>query len=265
MTKIDGLLRLGEMELPVPPFGALDGRELDHLRTHQRLSDSAKFGIRAFVQADMEKGHPPLYALRFDCKTEAREPRPPITLLNVGLQGVQGKPVVTASGAAVPPECLRQLEPGRQFMLRNGPNRSCPSDEVMAAAEVCLTRYLDLFPAARDCDLIVQRMVFGIAEGVSGNGICCNYPESHGAERHFRGIYLPNQQGIQLRQGAWGTPQHALSELDRIHAQSYRALKEAHASASVRFGPNPYFEFTIEAGELYFLQYQERKRLVADD
>ena len=124
---------------------------------------------------------------------------------------------------------------------------------------------LKTFPNAADCSLIVQRMVFGSAGGVSGNGICCNYPESHGENRMFRGIFLSHQQGIQLRSGAWGTPQVDLAELENICPTSYNALKLHFHAAQDLFGPNPYFEFTLEAGELFILQHEERVRFVADD
>jgi hypothetical protein len=262
-SKLDGLLRLLDLGLPVPAFGALDGRELDSLDTDGSLSDAAKSGLRDFVRANSNEGHPPLFALRFDCKMETPDRRPPITLLNVGLRALDAKRLLTASGASIPSDRLQKLEQGRQFTPVEEKSSAGPEGELIAAAEQCLRQYRALFPNARTCDLIVQRMVFAIASGVSGNGICCNYPECHGADRLFKGVYLPDQQGIQLRKGAWGTPQVPLSDLLHIHAPSHAALRKAHASASKRFGPNPYFEFTIEAGTLYFLQHQERERFVA--
>ena len=116
-TKLGGLLRLLMLGANVPAFGALLDGEIAHYQAVGRISKSATDSLQLFVDALIGEGHAPLFALRFDYKTDADGPRPPVSLLNVGQHCQNGMAIKTANGSRVDLASFTKLEAGRQFMF----------------------------------------------------------------------------------------------------------------------------------------------------
>lgn len=263
--KAEGLLRLMEMNLRVPEFAILSEQEFMFYKSTGHLSDRLVIGLKSFIDGVRRLGQLPVFALRCEATSRSLNIRPPKTCLNIGLSCVRDEALITGGGVLLNREKLLKLEPARVIDAGQFESKHATLDVLLNAVEVIYRRLIGLGNTGLSNSLIIQRMVFGNADAHSGNGICCNYPDTHQGDRYFRGIFLPGQQGIGLKPGSWGETQVDIKELAISNPARHGAIFEAFKMAEARFGQNPYFEFTIEADQLYFLQHENRMRFVSAD
>lgn len=105
--------------------------------------------------------------------------------------------------------------------------------------------------------VIVQRMVFGNAGGVSGAGVGFTRDPSSGERRPWVD-FLFNAQGEDVVSGRRSALGH--DELASVAPAVWQALLELVGLLERNFGDMQDFEFTVQHGQLYLLQTRNGKR-----
>lgn len=105
--------------------------------------------------------------------------------------------------------------------------------------------------------VIVQRMVFGNAGGLSGAGVGFTRDPSSGEPRPWVD-FLFNAQGEDLVSGRRSAAGH--DELAAVAPAVWQALLELAPVLERSFGDMQDFEFTVQQGQLYLLQTRNGKR-----
>ncbi len=142
-----------------------------------------------------------------------------------------------------------------------------PIDQVEAAVRGVLEswqapkareyRRLHDLPEALGTAVILQRMVFGNAGGVSGSGVGFTRDPATG-ERSPYIEYLPDAQGEDIV-GGHNAPEGA-AQLALLAPEVNRRLEEVCGVLEAEFGDAQEFEFTVQDGELFLLQTRTAKR-----
>jgi hypothetical protein len=265
--KIRGLVQLLEAGLPVPDALFLDEAEYEHYVRHQALSSATSEAIARFVASVREAGHVPLFSVRCDSKLGPVSTYTPHSLLCVGLRTIErGRVEQFWGGREVPWPLFEQVF--RERASRLSPRVLEASPGATLHEELCLW-LREIYEKLRGASqphsacVVIQRMVFGCLDARSGNGICCNHPGEPHPSRRFKGVFMPQQLGISLVRGSWGTTDVNLSELRNIHPRAYFELRGMFDYLEEFHGPDRYLEFTIEGERLFLLQHSTRQRLVA--
>lgn len=105
--------------------------------------------------------------------------------------------------------------------------------------------------------VIVQRMVFGNAGGLSGAGVGFTRNPSDGDPAPWVD-FLFNAQGEDVVSGRRSAQGH--DRLEAVAPRVWHELVEATRALERHFGDMQDFEFTVENGELFLLQTREGKR-----
>lgn len=103
----------------------------------------------------------------------------------------------------------------------------------------------------------VQAMVFGNAGGASGSGVGFTRDPSTGAKELYMDFLLDGQ-GEDVVSGRSTARDAGL--LQRVSPTVQASLRDACAALEATFGDMQDFEFTVEDGNLYFLQSRDGKR-----
>jgi pyruvate, orthophosphate dikinase len=179
-----------------------------------------------------------------------------------------------AAGASTPRDLtvsgLEQLvarDLGLFTELSGAPFPQDPSEQLLAAAEAVLVSWSA--PKAREyrringisdrlgTAVILQRMVFGNAGGVSGAGVGFTRDPALGEPRMYMDFLL-DAQGEDVvggRQTVTG-----IRELDRVAPELVGQLEELCHRLEAEFGDVQEFEITVQEGELFLLQTRAAKR-----
>jgi pyruvate,orthophosphate dikinase len=104
---------------------------------------------------------------------------------------------------------------------------------------------------------IVQAMVYGDKDGLSGTGVVFTRNPNTGQKELF-GEYIPQSQGHALVSGTM-TPR-PIEELHAQMPQVYTELEGVARRLEVHFKDMQDIEFTVESGKLYILQTRSGKR-----
>ncbi|MFC1950200.1 pyruvate, phosphate dikinase [Chloroflexota bacterium] len=104
---------------------------------------------------------------------------------------------------------------------------------------------------------IVQAMVYGNRDGMSGTGVVFSRNPSTG-EKGLFGEYLIQAQGEDLVSGM-RTPE-PIAMLKSIMPEVYTELEQVATNLESHFGEMQDMEFTVESGKLYILQTRTGKR-----
>ena len=150
------------------------------------------------------------------------------------------------AGAAFPQDALVQLQQAIAAVFR-----SWSSDK--AKTWRALRRLADDMGTA----VTVQRMVFGNAGGLSGAGVGFTRNPSDGSPEPWID-FLFNAQGEDVVSGRRTAEGH--EQLAAVAPLVWQELVAATQLLERQFGDMQDFEFTVEAGELFFLQTREGKR-----
>src|SRR3954468_8840281 len=103
----------------------------------------------------------------------------------------------------------------------------------------------------------VQQMVFGNKGDTSGSGVAFSRDFATGAPG-LSGDFLVNAQGEDVVSGNRSTLD--ISELADVMPDAHRDLSESIAELERHYGNMQDVEFTVEEGQLYFLQTRDAKR-----
>ncbi len=118
-------------------------------------------------------------------------------------------------------------------------------------------RRLNKIPSDLGTSAIVQAMVFGNKDNMSGTGVVFSRNPSTG-ERGLFGEYIECAQGEDIVSGT-KTPV-PISRLQSIMSDIYEELEQKVAFLETHFRDLQDIEFTIESGKLYLLQTRSAKR-----
>ena len=118
-------------------------------------------------------------------------------------------------------------------------------------------RRLHDLPEALGTAVILQRMVFGNAGGVSGSGVGFTRDPATGERRPYI-EFLPDAQGEDIV-GGRRTPDGA-GQLALLAPEVHRRLEEVCRVLEAEFRDAQEFEFTVQDGELFLLQTRTAKR-----
>ncbi len=142
-----------------------------------------------------------------------------------------------------------------------------PIDQVEAAVRGVLEswrapkareyRRLHDLPETLGTAVILQRMVFGNAGGLSGSGVGFTRDPATG-ERSPYIEFLPDAQGEDIV-GGHSAPEGA-GQLALLAPELQRRLDEVCKVLEAEFGDTQEFEFTVQNGELFLLQSRTAKR-----
>ena len=151
--------------------------------------------------------------------------------------------------------------------LSGKPFSQNPIDQVEAAVRGVLEswqapkareyRRLHDLPETLGTAVILQRMVFGNAGGVSGSGVGFTRDPATGERRPYI-EFLPDAQGEDIV-GGRSTPEGA-GQLALLAPEVHRRLDEVCRVLEAEFGDAQEFEFTVQDGELFLLQTRTAKR-----
>ncbi len=141
-----------------------------------------------------------------------------------------------------------------------------PIDQVEAAVRGVLAswdgpkareyRRLHDIPETLGTAVILQRMVFGNAGGVSGSGVGFTRDPVTGDHPYVE--FLPDAQGEDIVSGR-RTPEGA-DQLALLAPEVHRRLDDVCRVLEAEFGDAEEFEFTVQDGELFLLQARTAKR-----
>jgi pyruvate,orthophosphate dikinase len=180
--------------------------------------------------------------------------------------------------AAAGREDLRQLDaPGLASLARDGialvareagqPFPQDPFDQLEMAVETVLKSVgseraityarLHGLPEGLDTGVLLQRMVFGNAGGVSGAGVGFTRDPATGANRLYFD-FLFDAQGEDVVAGRHRVPHE--DELARMAPGVLTEVGEVRRALEAEFRDAQEFEFTVEDGRLFILQTRTAKR-----
>jgi pyruvate,orthophosphate dikinase len=155
----------------------------------------------------------------------------------------------------------------RYRALSGKPFPQNPLDQVEAAVRGVLAswdapkardyRRLHELPEALGTAVILQRMVFGNAGGVSGSGVGFTRDPATGERRPYV-EFLPDAQGEDIV-GGRRTPDGA-GQLALLAPEVHQRLDQVCHALEAEFRDAQEFEFTVQDGELYLLQSRTAKR-----
>ena len=142
-----------------------------------------------------------------------------------------------------------------------------PLDQVEAAVRGVLKswdapkareyRRLHDLPETLGTAVILQRMVFGNAGGVSGSGVGFTRDPATGERRPYV-EFLPDAQGEDIVGGR--STQDGAGQLALLAPEVNRRLDEVCRVLEAEFRDTQEFEFTVQDGELFLLQTRSAKR-----
>ena len=142
-----------------------------------------------------------------------------------------------------------------------------PIDQVEAAVRGVLEswdapkareyRRLHDLPETLGTAVILQRMVFGNAGGVSGSGVGFTRDPATGERRPYV-EFLPDAQGEDIVGGR--STQDGVGQLALLAPEVNQRLDEVCRVLEAEFGDAQEFEFTVQDGELFLLQTRTAKR-----
>ncbi len=150
------------------------------------------------------------------------------------------------SGKPFPQNPLDQVEAAVRGVLR--------SWDAPKAREY---RGLHDLPDTLGTAVILQRMVFGNAGGVSGSGVGFTRDPATGERRPYV-EFLPDAQGEDIVGGR--STQDGAGQLALLAPEVNQRLDEVCRVLEAEFGDAQEFEFTVQDGELFLLQCRTAKR-----
>jgi len=162
------------------------------------------------------------------------------------LTGEQLARVRELSGKPFPQNPLEQVEAAVRGVL-----------DSWWASKAREYRRLHELPDSLGTAVILQRMVFGNAGGVSGSGVGFTRDPATGEPRPYVEFML-DAQGEDVV-GGRRTPEGA-GQLALLAPEVQRRLSEICAVLEAEFGDAQEFEFTVQDGELFLLQSRTAKR-----
>jgi pyruvate,orthophosphate dikinase len=154
--------------------------------------------------------------------------------------------VAREAGRPFPQDPIEQLEAAVEAVLR-----SIGSERASAY------RHLHGIPDTLGTGVLLQRMVFGNAGGVSGAGVGFTRDPATGANRLYFD-FLFDAQGEDVVAGRHRVPDQ--DELARIAPTVLAEVGEVRRALEAEFRDAQEFEFTVEDGRLFVLQTRTAKR-----
>lgn len=267
-NKYLNLLKISKLNCKIPPLIYIDDDEFDYFCKEGQLSDNTRNKIESFTQSIQNSGDIPLFSMRCEGKGERlKHERLPHTILNLGMNSMNPYKLSLDSRDLYERlsdqfwETYHDRSAYYQTLFDIKQKFLSVSEEI----EYWLTIfYQEMKNIKVDLShgVIIQQMVLGNVNDISGMGICCNWVGEQTEEKRFKGVFLRKQQGILTIPGCWGKNECDLDEFRRINPKAYEEVYRIFCECEKQYGENPYLEFEVVCEDVYVLQYEQRQRNV---
>lgn len=267
-NKYLNLLKISELNCKIPALVYMCDDEFDYFCKEGHLSVNTRNKIENFTQSIQNSGDIPLFSIRCEGKGERlKHERLPHTILNLGLNSMDLSKLSLKSRKIYErlSDVFFEIYYDRAGYYKDFVEIKQKFLSVSEEIEYWLgIFYQEMKKIKVDLSygVIIQQMVFGNVDDISGMGICCNWVGEQSEEKRFKGVFLRKQQGILTIPGCWGKNECDLDEFRRINPKAYDEVYRIFCECEKKCGENPYLEFEVVCEDVYILQYEQRQRNV---
>ena len=267
-NKYLNLLKISELNCKIPALIYLCDDEFDYFCKEGHLSVNTRNKIENFTQSIQNSGDIPLFSIRCEGKGERlKHERLPHTILNLGLNSMDISKLSLKSRKIYERllDVFFEIYYDRAGYYKDFVEIKQKFLSVSEEIEYWLSIFYQEMKKIKvdlSYGVIIQQMVFGNVDDISGMGICCNWVGEQSEEKRFKGVFLKKQQGILTIPGCWGKNECDLDEFRRINPKAYDEVYRIFCECEKKYGENPYLEFEVVCEDVYILQYEQRQRNV---
>lgn len=226
-NKYLNLLKISELNCKIPALIYIDDDEFDYFCKEGLLSANTRDRIESFTQSIQNSGDIPLFSIRCEGKGERlKHERLPHTVLNLGLNSMDLSKLSLESRKLYErlSDVFFEVYHDRAGYYQDFVEIKQKFLSVSEEIEYWLTIFYQEMKKIKvdlSYGVIIQQMVFGNVDDISGMGICCNWVGEQSEEKRFKGVFLRKQQGILTIPGCWGKNECDLDEFRRINPKAY--------------------------------------------